>query len=186
MIRRRHILVAPAALGALGACQSVEAEQVTTLSGVIETVDVQAREVLLRGQGGAQSGALLTFIAGRGVQRLAQLRPGDRVTVRYYQAIAARAVTPLSEAQPPFAGVEVAREASRPGGEITRVRAGRVTITAVDRERGAVSFEGPGGAIRTVSPQNPEVQAFLRTLRVGQRVDVIYEEALAVSIEPMR
>jgi hypothetical protein len=30
------------------------------------------------------------------------------------------------------------------------------------------------------------VQAFLRSLRVGQRVDVIYEEALAVSIEPMR
>jgi len=186
MTRRRHLLPAPAALGALAACQSVEAEQITTLAGVIETVDVQAREVLLRGQAGAQSGALLTFVAGRGVARLNQLRPGDRVTVRYYQAIAARAVTPLSEAQPPFAGVEVAREATRPGGEITRVRAGRVTILALDRDTGTVSFEGPGGAVRTVRPSNPEVQAFLRSLRVGQRVDVIHEEALAISIEPMR
>ena len=39
---------------------------------------------------------------------------------------------------------------------------------------------------RTVTAQNPQVQAFIRSLRVGEQVDMVYEEALAISIEPMR
>jgi hypothetical protein len=68
---------------------------------------------------------------------------------------------------------------------LTRVRTGRVTITAVDAQTGTVSFIGPGGLTRTVTPKNPEVLAFVRRLRVGQQVDMTYEEALAISIEPM-
>ncbi len=33
---------------------------------------------------------------------------------------------------------------------------------------------------------NPQVQAFIRQLRPGEQVDMLHEEALAVSIEPMR
>ena len=77
------------------------------------------------------------------------------------------------------------RDADRPGGELTRVRSGRVTITAVNAQTGTVSFSGPGGMLRTVTPKNPEVLAFTRSLRVGQQVDMTYEEALAISIEPM-
>lgn len=184
-MKRRLLLTLPLSLPVLAACQSVDVAQVTTLNGVVETVDASSREILLRGQGGAQSGALLTMIAGRAVQRLNQIRPGDRVTVRYYQALAAQAVRPLAGASQPFAGASVAREADRPGGEVTRVRAGRVTITALDRDTATVSFVGPGNLPRTVTAQNPQVQAFIRSLRVGEQVDMVYEEALAISVEPM-
>jgi hypothetical protein len=30
------------------------------------------------------------------------------------------------------------------------------------------------------------VQAFIRRLRVGDQVDLVYEEALAISVEPMK
>lgn len=184
-MKRRLLLAFPLALPVLSACRSVDVEQVTTLVGVVETVDLSSREILLRGQAGAQSGALLTMVVGRGVQRLNQIRPGDRVTVRYYQALAAQAVRPLAGASQPFANVTVAREAARPGGEVTRVRSGRVTITALDRDTATVSFVGPGNLPRTVTAQNPEVQSFIRSLRVGEQVDMVYEEALAISIEPM-
>jgi hypothetical protein len=185
-MNRRTLLQLTFTLPALAACQSVDAEQTTTLVGVIETVDVSSREVLVRGQAGAQSGALLTMVVGRAVQRLNQIRPGDRVTVTYFQALAAQAVRPLAGSNEPFAGMSIAREATRPGGEITRVRSGRVTITAVDPATNTVSFVGPNNLSRTVTPQNPQVQAFVRSLRVGERVDMVYEEALAISIEPMR
>lgn len=185
-MNRRTLLLLGSALPGLAACASVDAEQTTTLVGVVETIDVPTREVLLRGQAGAQSGALLTVVAGRAVQRLDQVRPGDRVTVSYFQAIAARVVRPLAGSNEPFAGVAIAREASRPGGEVTRVRSGRVTITAVDPATATVSFTGPNNLSRTVKAQNPEVQAFVRSLRVGERVDMVYEEALAISIQPMR
>ena len=190
-MNRRATLLGAIALPLLASCRSVDsvdAEQTTTVNAVVETVDPASRELLLRGGGGAQSGALLSMIVGQRVQRLNQIRPGDRVTVRYHQALAAQAVTPRSGTSQPFEGMAVDRRetADRPGGEVTRVRRGRVTITAVDPATGSVSFIGPNNVPRTVVPQNPEVQSFVRRLRVGDQVDLVYEEALAVSVEPMR
>ncbi len=184
-MKRRSLLSLPLGLSALTACASVDTAQVTTAIGVIETVDPAAREVLLRADAGAQSGALLTVIAGRNIARLNLLRPGDRVTVRYYQAVAARVTSPLTAEPPAAVAFTAGRDVERPGGELTRVRTGRVTVTAVDTQTGTVSFTGPGGIARTATPKNPEVLAFVRRLRVGQQVDMTYEEALAISIEPM-
>jgi hypothetical protein len=187
-MKRRAIMFSIWCLSLVGACQSVDTEQTTTINAVVETVDPGSRELLLRGSGGAQSGRLLSMIVGPHVQRLDQIRPGDRVTVTYYQALAAQVVNVFSPTSQPFEGVTVSRNetASRPGGEVTRVRRGRVTITDVDPATSTVSFVGPNNVVRTVTARNPQVQAFIRTLRVGQQVDIVYEEALAVSVEPMK
>jgi hypothetical protein len=185
-MKRRHLLALPMTLPLLSACASVDTEQTTILRGVIETVDVPTREVLVRGAAGAQSGALLTMVAGRAVQRLDQFRPGDNVTVVYFQAIAARVARPLSTARPASMTLTAERDAARPGGEVTRVRSGRVTITAVNAATNTVSFTGPGGLNRTVTATNPELQRFFGQLRVGEQVDMTYEEALAIEITPMR
>ena len=185
---RRTTLLGALVLPILASCRSVDTEQTTTVNAVVETVDPTSRELLLRGSGGAQSGALLSMVVSPRVQRLNQIRPGDRVTVQYYQALAAQAVTPFSRTSQPFEGVNVDRRetAGRPGGEVTRVRRGRVTVTAVDPATNTISFIGPNNVPRTVTAQNPDVQAFIRRLRVGDQVDLVYEEALAISVEPMR
>ena len=185
---RRATLLGALALPLLASCRSVDAEQTTTMNAVVETVDPTSRELLLRGGGGEQSGALRSMVVSPRVQRLNQIRPGDRVAVRYYQGLAAQAVTPFSRTSQPFEGVNVDRRetAGRPGGEVTRVRRGRVTITAADPATNSVSFVGPNGVPRTVVAQNPDVQSFIRRLRPGDEVDLVYEEALAISVEPMR
>jgi hypothetical protein len=186
-MHRRTSLLGALAVPWLASCRSVDTEATHTLNAVIETVDPTSRELLLRGGGGAQSGRLLSMVVSPRVQRLGQVRPGDRVTVRYYQALAAQAVTPFSRTSQPFEGVTVDRRetAGRPGGDVTRVRRGRVTITAVDPATNSISFLGPNNVPRTVVAENPDVQAFIRRLRVGDQVDLVYEEALAVSVEPM-
>src|SRR4051812_33941629 len=185
---RRAMLLGALALPLLASCRSVDTEQTTTVNAVVETVDPVSRELLLRGGGGAQSGGLLSMVVSPRVQRLNQIRPGDRVTVRYYQALAAQAVTPFSRTSQPFENVAVDRRetADRPGGEVTRVRRGRVTVTAVDPSTNSISFIGPNNVPRTVIAQNPDVQAFIRRLRPGDQVDLVYEEALAISVEPMK
>ena len=97
-------------------------------------------------------------------------------------------VSPLAGSNQPFAGATFERNdvAERPGGEFTRVRSGRVTITAVDPATSTVSFMGPNNVPRTVVAKNADVAAFIRQLRVGQQVDIVYEEALAISVEPMK
>jgi hypothetical protein len=185
---RRTILLTAALLPLAFGCRSVDVQQTTTLNGVVETVDPVSRELLLRGAGGAQSGALLSVIVGPQVQRLNEIRPGDRVTVTYYQALAAQVVNVFSPQSQPFEGVSVDRRetAERPGGLVTRVRSGRVVITGVDPASGAVSFVGPNQVVRTVAPKNPDVLRLTRNLRVGDQVDIVYEEALAISVEPMK
>ncbi|MBS0643063.1 MAG: hypothetical protein U1E70_27820 [Acetobacteraceae bacterium] len=186
-MKRRLLVVGTALLPLLASCASVNTQQTTTINAVVETVDPVAREILLRGDGGSQSGALVTMVVSPAVTRLNEIHAGDRVTAIYYQALAARVANALSPTTQAFAGVTVAPNATveRPGGELTRVRQGRVTITAVDPAAGTVSFVGPGGITRTVAPKNPDVQAFISRLRVGDQVDMVYEEALAISIQPM-
>jgi len=188
MLRRTFVAATSSMLALVAACHSVDVQQTTTLNGVVETVDPVSRELLLRGQGGAQTGALLSMVVGPQVQRVNQIQPGDRVTVTYYQAIAAQVVNVFSSQSQPFEGVSVDRRetAERPGAQVTRVRRGRVVITAVDPSRNTISFVGPANAVRTVSPKNEEVASFIRKLKVGDQVDIVYEEALAISVEPMR
>jgi hypothetical protein len=183
---RRGMLIGSALLPFLGACHSIDTQQTTTMHGVVETVDPVSRELLLRGDGGSQSGLLMSMIVGPQVQRLGEIRSGDRVIVTYYQALAAQVVNVFSSSNPPFQGVTVDRRdvAERPGGLVTRVRRGRVVITAVYPSINTISFVGPNNMVRTVTATNPEVQSFIRNLRVGDQVDIVYEEALAISVQP--
>jgi hypothetical protein len=167
----------------------VNTEQTTTIDAVVETVDPVSRELLLRGNAGAQSGRLVSMVVSPIVQRLNEIHPGDHVRVTYYQALAAQVVNVLSgPAQPALQASTFSSTgaAERPGGLVTRVRQGRVTITAVDYANNTVSFVGPNNIVQNVSPKNPEVRALIQRLKVGDQVDITYEEALAVSVEPMR
>lgn len=187
-MNRRALLLGLGWLSLTAACHSIDVEQTTTMNGVVETVDPVSRELLLRGSSGSQSGPLFSMVVSPHVQRLSEIHPGDRVTVTYYQALAAQVVNVFSPNSQPFEGATVNRNdtAERPGGEVTRVRRGRVTITAVEPTTSTVSFVGPNNVPRTVTALNPEVRSFIRGLHVGQQVDIVYEEALAISVEPMK
>jgi hypothetical protein len=156
--------------------------RLTTLTATVETVDMTAREVLLRGEGGR----LVTVVAGPEVRNLAQVRPGDRVVMDYQEAIAVEIVRP-GDARPPVGGVAGAGRAEpgqRPAGVVGEAVRVRVRIDAVDADAGVVTFTGPRGAARTVAVREPAMRDFVRGLRPGEEVDIAYAEALAVRVEP--
>ena len=47
-----------------------------------------------------------------------------------------------------------------------------------------MTFTSSRGVRRTVVVRSPEMQAFIRTIRPGQRVNVAFTEATAISVEP--
>jgi hypothetical protein len=188
-MRRRTIALGLLAVPFISGCRSWDVQETTTVNGVVETIDPSSRELLLRGASGAQSGPLLSMVVGQAVRNIERVRPGDRVNVTYYQGLMARMARPLSSAPGPGGAMTLDRTAAtapRPGGEVTRVLSGRITVTNVDPATNTISFLGPNGVPRTVRVQNPEVQAMVRSLRRGDQVDVVYEEALAIAVEPMR
>ena len=154
---------------------------VVDVIATVESVDRSAREVLLSGPGGG----LLTVRAGRQVRNFDRLRAGQRLKVSYERAVAAY-IAPVGQASNVEAATVALRNAraSRPAGAVGDVVRVRVGVEAVDLAKNTVTFVGPRGRVRTVTVKDPRFQDVLRGLKGGDQVDIVYEEALAVSMLP--
>lgn len=151
------------------------------IAATVETVDPDTRQVLLRGP----EGGLVTVQVNPNVRNLRELNPGDRVVVRYTEALAARlARADESGSSAAIAAGPILSATGQPTGVVVgdQIRT-VVTVQATDPARNTVTVVGSRGVPRTVVVQEPEAQAFARTLQPGDRVDLTYREALAVSVE---
>jgi hypothetical protein len=59
-----------------------------------------------------------------------------------------------------------------------------VVIEKVDTKANTVTFKKPDGTSRTLPVQSDEGKAFIKKLKVGDAVDVVYAEAVAVEVRP--
>ncbi|KAA2212833.1 hypothetical protein [Teichococcus oryzae] len=164
-----------------GAMVAYTTEAVAT----IESIDQQARKVVLRGPGGNT----FEMQAGPGVENLSRVKQGDRVVVRYVEALAASLARPgQGGGGTATSQAGIARHApgqSAPTGTIGDQIRSTVTISAIDKASHAVTFIGAANRSQTVRVQDPEMQRFVETLKVGDRVDLIYTESVAVAVDPV-
>jgi hypothetical protein len=164
---------APAALG-LGVL--VEA------TGTVEDVNMASRMVTVMGP----EGKLITFQAGDEVKNLGQVRKGDQVTVAYYESMAVDLVATGGETVAPKAEVETASVSAKPGakpaGAVGRQERTTVKILSVDPYKKAIAFRGKDGRYREVSVAEPHLEHYLSELKDGDTVEVVYTEALAISV----
>lgn len=172
---------APAAAEPAAPPAPVTVEDVVERTAVIKAIDVEKRLVTLE----TDDGELATVEVGEAVRNLPQLKSGDRVVARYYQAIGAQVSTPATPDSPTVdLAAERAAEGEQPGGAVGRRVTVPVTIAAVKDDGKVVSFYGDDGLMRVVEVQRPEGQAFVRGLKEGDKVELTFTEALAISVEP--
>ncbi len=185
MMQMNRMPLLVAALGLLVGCQTTSppkpamVEQVDEVSATVTAVDLPARLVTLRGP----DGKLFTVEAGEEVRNLPQIGVGDRVSVRYYEAIAAELAKPGQQAA---VSAEVTRAplGAKPGAGMSQQVTDNVRIDAVDPTTHTVSFTGSEGHSQTITVRDPKMQDFLKSLKVGDQVAVTYTEAVAISVEP--
>jgi Cu/Ag efflux protein CusF len=157
--------------------------QTVKATAAVKAVDYDKRLITLQGQ----DGKAFTVEAGPEVKRLKEIKAGDTVVVQYTQALAAE----LKKAGAP-SGVGVKEDMARakaseaPGIKGTREVKATVTIDAVDLKNNIVTFTGPQGNVNIVAVQRPQMREFIKTLKVGDKVDLTYTEALAISVEPAK
>ena len=149
--------------------------------GVVQSVNARTRQVAIR----TPSEGTVTVIAGPEVQNFARIRRGDRVRVRYEEAVAVQ-LTPRGTQLPAELDLGAARApaGARPAGAVVTTVRDTVTINAVDTTANTVTFTSSRGVRRTVAVRSPEMQAFIRTVQPGQRVNIAIAEATALSVEP--
>ena len=144
-------------------------------AAVVETVDPQTRQVLLR----LPDQSLVTLNAGPEVQNLEQLKPGDQVLASYIEAAAVRLTNPEGDH-----GAPVSAAASAPataGEQIHNVS----KVVAVDQPRNTVSFTDTNDKVQTIVLHDPSTVAVLKTLKTGDPVEITYTEGVALSLTPL-
>ena len=148
-------------------------------TGTIESVDMASRLVTVKGP----EGGMITVQAGPEVQNLGEVKPGDQVTVSYYQSMAVDVIAsgsaPRSETETAMVRAE---PGAKPSGAVGRQERKTVKIASVDPIKKAISFYDEDGRWREVSMDRPELEHYLTEIKDGQTVEVIFTEALAVSI----
>jgi hypothetical protein len=105
--------------------------------------------------------------------------------VTYKAAFAAKITK--SKAEPATtvdAGAVSAPKGAMPAAAVGQTIKSTVVIESVDTSFDTVSFKRPDGLVRTIAVESPEGKKFIRTLKKGDKVDVEYSEALAISVVP--
>jgi hypothetical protein len=154
----------------------LEAAQLVKIEAKVEAIDLANREVTLK----AKDGRVETVKVSEQVKNLAQVKAGDTVTVNYYESLTMSlnktegAVPVAAEA----ATEETATEGELPGGLRTREIAVVAKITAIDAKANTATLTGPKGN-SVVLEVDPEV---LTKVKVGDLVNAVYREALAVEV----
>ena len=144
----------------------------------VEAVDMTSREVTLR----LADGKLMSFIAGDEVRNLAQVVVGDRVIVQYNVGMIMALSPSDSKVRSRVDRVEAGRAepGQKPAGMVRKTVEATATIMAVDQKARTVTLQG---ALRTVTlPVADDID--ITKLKVGDMVDAVYQESLAISVQP--
>ena len=144
--------------------------------GTIEAIDAATRAVTIK----KTDGTVVTTIAGPEVKRFDELKVGDKITAKSYENLVVRVKQP-GESDADFTKkAETPSGQTLPGGTKAKQRTLTVTITAIDMTAPSISFTTTTGLKYISKVQDP---AALANLKVGDKVDIVWTEALLVSLE---
>jgi len=151
-----------------------------TLQGTVQSVDHLARTVTIRGT----QGGVVTLDVPASVVRFDQVKVGDTITATYYDRINVR-LKPPSEAAVDrvVEPTTTATPGALPGATVARQRVATVNVTAWDPVTRRVSFTGPKGASYTRQLSEALDPSGVAGLKVGDRADVTWTEALTISMQ---
>jgi Cu/Ag efflux protein CusF len=161
-----------------GAQKPVTQTEAIELTAKIEAIDKTARLVTLKDQ----DGEMETVKCGPEVKRFDELKVGDTITFRYYESIAYAIRKPgQPSGLPAEKGLTVSRgQGPRPGGTVSQQQTATVTIKAIDAKVPSVTVLTEDG--RTVSFK-VEDKNNLKDVKVGDKVEVTYTEAVMISVK---
>ena len=148
-----------------------------TATATVESIDAASRRVSLR----RENGEIIELEVSDEVRNLEQVEKGDRVTVAYAVGLVV-ALSPPGAPPARVEDVEVVRSApgAKPGGLIRQRVAVTAKVVAIDAEARRVTLEGPRQTVTLAVADDID----LAQIAVGDQVGAVYEESIAVLVEP--
>jgi Cu/Ag efflux protein CusF len=145
---------------------------------VIDAIDHSLRLVTLRDTKGETE----TIYCGPEVQRFDALKVGDKVTFRYHESVVYQIRKPGAAPAAPSTATGVVRTpGTQPGGTISQQTTALVTVNAVDMKAPSITITTAAGQKMSFTVEDPKN---LQDVKAGDKVEITYTQALAVSVTP--
>lgn len=159
------------------------AGQLITASAKVEKVDVDKREVVLKGE----KGKPFTIQVPDNVSRLDNVKPGDTINVAFYESVAVSLQKP-GAGQP---GEQTRSMTERtpgnlPGGMTGEQVTKTAKITKVDKQDNELTIQTATGEKNTIKVSDPQVLAQMKNLKVGDEITATYTTAMATTMTPKK
>jgi Cu/Ag efflux protein CusF len=164
--------------GAMAGQTVQSSKQVTdsvTIKATIVSIDKATRMVTLRGPKGND----VTLHADENVTRFDQLKVGDQITAIYSESLAVSVRKP-GAAAPEKEKQSIVRAEGQLAAKATREQSISVSVQAIDLATSHLTVKGPEGNTLSFKVQDKDQ---LRGLKVGDKVDVTYTEALLMKAD---
>ena len=152
--------------------------EVVRASAVIQAVDVEKHHVTIKDS----HGKVIPLAYGPEARNLDQLKPGDKVHVRYQQALTLSLMKDGKELRSNVETVtgDRAPAGKLPGGTVGQQAEITADVVAVNRKSHVITLRGPQHTV-DLKVRDPEQ---LKMINKGDQVHAVYSEAVALSVEP--
>jgi Cu/Ag efflux protein CusF len=145
----------------------------------VEAIDLKTREVTLK----KDDGEIVTLVVSEDARNLPQVVKGDVVTVTYEVGLVV-ALGPPGKDPIRVEDTQAVRTpaGAKPGGAIQRTVAVTATVVGIDTANHVVTLKGPRQTVAL--PVSHDID--LTKVKLGDQVGAIYQESLALTVEPAK
>jgi hypothetical protein len=149
-----------------------------SISARVEAIDKAQRQVTLKGP----KGNVQTVTAGPEVRNFDQIKVGDMVVVRYLESLTLTLKKDGKELRSKTETEDAARAKAgeKPAGIAGRQVEVTADVIATDAKTQTLTLKGPN---QTVQLKVPDPGQF-KLVKVGDQIQAVYTEAVALSVEP--
>lgn len=158
-------------------------KDIETVTAAVTAINATTRTVTIK----MADGTSVDVIAGAGAYNFGNVKVGDKVVATLEFSLNFT-VLPVGTKLPPVAVLDQAARAKpgqKPAAGIAQTTQITAVIVAIDVPGKTVSVvDRAGGPIRVLKVMNPERQAMLPKVKVGQVLVITYTEALAIEVRP--
>src|SRR5262245_525745 len=147
-----------------------------TATATIQKIDKATRAVTLRTDKGEED----TFVVGPEVTRFDQLKVGDKITVTYYESLVFQLRKPGEASNAAGDAAVAGRAKDQPGGGAVARQTRTVTGKAIDPAVPSITVETADGTTVTRKIQDKKN---IEGVKVGDRIDITYTQALVIAAE---
>jgi len=146
-----------------------------TVTVTVEAIEKSSREVTVKKTDGTYS----VFYVPPSIKRFDTLKIGDKITAKYYENLVLQLKKP-GEAATDKSATKTTQAKDGAAATAAHQRTITATITAIDMKVPSITFSGPNGWTYS---SRVEDKAALAKVKVGDKVDITWTDAMILSLD---